>query len=51
VSTLDKKFKIALVVFSAPYNTSVLSDVVLDGERGSVTFALKVITKIYKIVW
>ena len=32
-STLDKKFKIILVVFSVPYNTSVLSDLVADGDK------------------
>jgi len=29
---LDKKFKIALVVFSVPYNTSVLSDCMSDDD-------------------
>jgi hypothetical protein len=37
IHILDKKFKIALVVFSVPYNTSVRSDLVFDEVDGTVT--------------
>jgi hypothetical protein len=53
-STLDKTLKIALVVFSVPYNTSVLSDFTLgdDGEEddgGTVTYDSILYLLLYKI--
>jgi hypothetical protein len=47
-STLDKTFKIALVVFSVPYNTSVLSDLVFDERDGTVIMTLYTFV-LYKI--
>jgi hypothetical protein len=40
IPTLDRTFKIALVVFSVPYNTSVLSEFALgdDEDDGTVTY-------------
>jgi hypothetical protein len=48
VFELYKKFKIVLVVFSVPYNTSVLSDLVLDEGDGTVTMTFYTVL-LYKI--
>jgi hypothetical protein len=37
ICAVDKKFKIALVVFSVPYTTSVLSDLVYEQDDDTVT--------------
>src|ERR671922_1483696 len=53
ISILDsapkKNFKIALVVFSVPYNTSVLSDLVFDEDDGTVTYEVVYTGLLYKI--